>query len=149
MNMAARNLMEQAYGIRGPLVAMSASWEERVGSATTGMMSTQELDSHCWPGLRSSRTKSERPNELMMRSLLADRFKLKVHVQSAELPIYALLVAKGCPKMTVMEDVPTTIQRSDCGSRAPERHRLLREVSRSIEMALPLVGIGRFGRWEE
>jgi uncharacterized protein (TIGR03435 family) len=32
---------------------------------------------------------------LMMRSLLADRFRLKVHDESKELPIYALVVAKG------------------------------------------------------
>jgi uncharacterized protein (TIGR03435 family) len=45
---------------------------------------------------------------LMMQSLLADRFKLKVHVQSAELPIYALMFATGGPKLTVTKDVPTT-----------------------------------------
>ena len=43
-----------------------------------------------------------------MQSLLADRFKLKVHFQSAELPIYALMFANGGPKLTVTKDVPTT-----------------------------------------
>jgi uncharacterized protein (TIGR03435 family) len=34
----------------------------------------------------------------MMRSLLADRFQLKVHMEMRELPVYALVVAKGGPK---------------------------------------------------
>jgi uncharacterized protein (TIGR03435 family) len=37
---------------------------------------------------------------LMVRSLLADRFKLKVSYATRELPIYALVVAKGGPKLT-------------------------------------------------
>jgi uncharacterized protein (TIGR03435 family) len=36
---------------------------------------------------------------LMLQNLLADRFQLKVHRTTKELPIYALLVAKGGPKM--------------------------------------------------
>ena len=37
---------------------------------------------------------------IMLRSLLADRFKLKVTESSKELPIYALVVAKNGPKLT-------------------------------------------------
>ena len=36
---------------------------------------------------------------LMLRSLLADRFKLATHMETKELPIYALTVAKGGPRM--------------------------------------------------
>jgi uncharacterized protein (TIGR03435 family) len=36
---------------------------------------------------------------LMLQSLLADRFKLKVHLETRELPAYALTVAKGGPKL--------------------------------------------------
>lgn len=34
----------------------------------------------------------------LMRSLLADRFELKVHMGTRELPVYALVLAKGGPK---------------------------------------------------
>ena len=37
---------------------------------------------------------------LMKQSLLADRFKLKVHFETREVPVYALVVAKGGPKLT-------------------------------------------------
>src|SRR5215471_14577707 len=36
---------------------------------------------------------------LMMQSLLEDRFKLKVHRETRELPVYALVVTKGGVKM--------------------------------------------------
>jgi bla regulator protein BlaR1 len=42
----------------------------------------------------------------MMRSLLAERFHLKYHVESRQLPIYALIVAKGGPKLKRPEDGP-------------------------------------------
>lgn len=35
----------------------------------------------------------------MIRKLLQDRFALKVHLESKELPVYALVVAKGGPKL--------------------------------------------------
>jgi uncharacterized protein (TIGR03435 family) len=40
----------------------------------------------------------------MMRSLLAERFKLMYHLESREMPIYALTVAKGGPRLTRPED---------------------------------------------
>ena len=42
----------------------------------------------------------------MMRSLLAARFRLKYHVESRQLPIYVLTVAKGGPKLKRPEDGP-------------------------------------------
>jgi uncharacterized protein (TIGR03435 family) len=41
---------------------------------------------------------------LMEQSLLADRFKLKVHFETREMPVYALVVAKDGPKLTSAKD---------------------------------------------
>jgi uncharacterized protein (TIGR03435 family) len=43
---------------------------------------------------------SERQWKIMLQKLLADRFKLSVHRDKKELPIYALTVAKNGPKLT-------------------------------------------------
>lgn len=47
--------------------------------------------------------KQSTPDQInvMMQSLLADRFQLKVHHDTKELPVYVLTVAKGGPKMKV------------------------------------------------
>jgi uncharacterized protein (TIGR03435 family) len=42
----------------------------------------------------------------MQQALLADRFKLKVHFETRLLPIYALVVAKGGPKLKASEMNP-------------------------------------------
>jgi uncharacterized protein (TIGR03435 family) len=48
---------------------------------------------------------------LMLRKLLADRFQLTVHHESKELPVYALTVAKGGPKLTEDTDNPNGLPR--------------------------------------
>ncbi len=41
---------------------------------------------------------------LMLRSLLEDRFKLKLHMETKQAPIYVLVVAKGGPKIKLAAD---------------------------------------------
>lgn len=42
--------------------------------------------------------------QLMIRSMLEDRFQLKAHMETRDLPIYNLVVAKDGPKLTRAED---------------------------------------------
>ncbi len=44
--------------------------------------------------------------KLMTQALLADRFQLKFHRETKELPTYALVVAKSGPKFHAAEDAP-------------------------------------------
>ena len=53
--------------------------------------------------------KAERPTSreqiyLMLQTLLADRFKLSLHRETRELPVYALVVEKGGPKLKLHEN---------------------------------------------
>jgi uncharacterized protein (TIGR03435 family) len=41
---------------------------------------------------------------LMLQSLLEDRFKLKLHRETKEIPVYALVVGKGGPKIALNPD---------------------------------------------
>jgi uncharacterized protein (TIGR03435 family) len=46
-----------------------------------------------------SRDERQRRMALMMQALLRDRFQLKMHVEIGELPRYALMVARGGPRL--------------------------------------------------
>lgn len=59
---------------------------------------------------RLPKAQQEEQKRLMLQSLLADRFKLKVSHQTKELPVYALVVAKGGSKLT---EVPPPDAQSD------------------------------------
>ncbi len=51
---------------------------------------------------------------LMLQALLADRFKLRIHAVSTEIPVYALVVAKGGPKLEKAD-----IEEKDCPEGQP------------------------------
>lgn len=44
----------------------------------------------------------------MLQSLLADRFKMTMHRDKKEMPVYALIVGKGGPKLTEADPAPET-----------------------------------------
>jgi uncharacterized protein (TIGR03435 family) len=46
----------------------------------------------------------EQPFQQMVQQLLADRFKLAVHKETRELPVYALTIAKNGPKLQPAKD---------------------------------------------
>ena len=56
---------------------------------------------------------------LMWQTLLADRFKLKLHRETRELPIYDLIVAKSGPKLPAAKE-------ADCVSFPPGTHAAIR-----------------------
>jgi bla regulator protein blaR1 len=53
----------------------------------------------------------------MMRALLEDRFKLKIHREVKEVPVYNLVIAKGGPKMPKVDD-------ASCPPRPTQEERL-------------------------
>jgi uncharacterized protein (TIGR03435 family) len=52
---------------------------------------------------------ARRRKQLMVQALLGDRCKLAAHQETRELPVYALVVAKGGPKFKPSETNGTTI----------------------------------------
>jgi uncharacterized protein (TIGR03435 family) len=96
INITARMLVNFAYGLKDFQLTGGPSWTDSQGyvidakadDATTAQM--QKLP----------RQQQMEQMRSMLRSLLADRFKLVVSHETKELPIYALVVAKGGPKLT-------------------------------------------------
>jgi bla regulator protein blaR1 len=114
MNVTARNLIEQAYHI-----PWTSGLNERVLGGP-GWIDNDHYDVEARIDESMAATFSTMSNEqqkeqtsLMMQALLADRFKLKVHFETRQLPIYALAVAKGGPKLAAGKESPAVAERDE------------------------------------
>ena len=96
VNVSIKTLLQTAYslpetqifGVPGALGSATFDIEAKVDSAFDEKMKS----------LNAEERKTQK--ELLLRALLADRFKLACHRETRELPIYALVVAKGGSKLT-------------------------------------------------
>jgi uncharacterized protein (TIGR03435 family) len=86
-NVSLRNILTQAYKVKEHQLT-TPDWME-----TTRFDITAKLP--------QGATKDQVPE--MLQTLLADRFKLTMHKESKVLPVYALVAAKGGPKLHEVE----------------------------------------------
>lgn len=111
-----RNLIEQAYGI-----PWTAAENERVIGGPAWLDSSRydfvaRIPSDLSEAQQKlSRDQQKREISLMLQSLLAERFHLKLHFESRELTVYALVVAKPSPHL-----VASTGQTDQRESTAPK-----------------------------
>jgi uncharacterized protein (TIGR03435 family) len=89
LNVSLRELIEQAYGVKhyqfsGPAWVMDFGSQERYD--LIGKASVLTPQHELWT---------------MAIPLLQERFKLSIHQEKREIPVYALVVAKGGPKISV------------------------------------------------
>jgi uncharacterized protein (TIGR03435 family) len=104
-NVSLRGLIMEAYGIRAFQISGGPAWtgsEKYDVTAKPGVNATQDK------GItRESTTRELAEMDLMLRSLLAERFKLKVHRQIKDLPVYDLEVAGGGLKVRASACTPS------------------------------------------
>jgi uncharacterized protein (TIGR03435 family) len=109
VNVAIRQLITQAYGVQSNQLVDGPDW-----TRTDRFDVTAKADGDL---LLASATEGATSLQLMLRALLAERFRLRVHQESRPLPIYALVLARGDralgPKMRVST--------ADCASQTPAR----------------------------
>ncbi len=100
-NIQVKTLLQyDAYGIPGSQILRIPDWltserfdiEAKVDDSTNNQMGKLSRD---------ERNLLERQ---MIQQLLADRFKLRVHWETRELPVYALVVAKNGPRIQESND---------------------------------------------
>jgi uncharacterized protein (TIGR03435 family) len=81
-------LIEEAYGIEPYQLSFAPAVQRPDGQLMYDVFAKAEGDQpHARPEFRK-----------MLQALLADRFKLAVHRETKEMPVYALVVGKGGPK---------------------------------------------------
>jgi bla regulator protein blaR1 len=94
-NVTLRTLIRVAYGVQDSQILEGPRWlnSERYDIAA-------KLDESAADELQKlSREQRIVENKRMLQGLLADRFKLALHHETRELPIYALVIAENGPKV--------------------------------------------------
>ena len=94
-NTPLQDLIEAAYEVQGDRIAGAPDWfhtelfdvDAKVGSSTADKLQKLSPDQRAFARRR------------MLQALLADRFRLAVHRETRELPVYALLIAERGPKL--------------------------------------------------
>jgi bla regulator protein BlaR1 len=103
-NISLKSLLQMAYGLKDSQIAEAPSWTN-----------TEKYDIEAKPDdavieALQKLTSPEKFNgqvNLMIQSLIRDRFKLASHYETKELPVYVLLVARNGPKFHEAAITPT------------------------------------------
>ncbi len=105
VNLSLRDLIQFAYGVPDAQILGGPTWLDSV-MFDIDAKSDPAVDAQ----LRALPIEQARhQKQLMVQSLLADRFELKVHQETRQLPVYALVVAKDGPKFKPSQINGTTI----------------------------------------
>jgi uncharacterized protein (TIGR03435 family) len=90
-----QTLVREAYGIEDNQIIGVSDW---IGSQQFDIQA--KMDQSDTETLRKlPQDEAQKLRQRMLQALLADRFKLTVHRETRELPVYSLVVAKGGIKM--------------------------------------------------
>jgi uncharacterized protein (TIGR03435 family) len=112
-NVALKNLMQyQAYGIPQQRILGGPKWLDSVRFDIEAKPDSSAIDQMRKLDHEQARIQIQR----MFQQLLADRFKLAVHWETRELPVYTLVVAKNGPtlqKTTLPEGSSSTSSGDD------------------------------------
>jgi uncharacterized protein (TIGR03435 family) len=105
VNLALRDLIQFAYGVPDSQILSGPTWLDSI-MFDIDAKSDPAVDAE----LRALPTEEARhQKQLMVQALLADRFQLKIHQETRQLPIYALVVAKDGPRFKPSKIDGTTI----------------------------------------
>jgi uncharacterized protein (TIGR03435 family) len=108
-NITLRGLIREAYGLK--LYPLSRGPDA---------LSTDRYDVIA----KVSPDASKEQRMLMLQALLAERFKLVVHRESKELPIYRLVAGNGGPKFRVVEDDGSAPETGSGGGHQIKAHHI-------------------------
>ena len=129
-NVTVRNLIEQAYGIPWT----SAENERVLGGPAWLDTNHYDIVARIPADLAEARQKLSRDQQklqisLMLQSLLADRFHLKLHFETRVLTVYALVVAKPNPHLVASPNQPEpTAQENPLAISLPKPEDLRRGI---------------------
>jgi uncharacterized protein (TIGR03435 family) len=90
-NVSPKLLIQVAYGIREDLISGAPNWADS---------SRYDFDAKvAGPDVDALKKLNPEQRRSMLQPALADRFKLKVHTETKQLPVFELVIAKGGSKL--------------------------------------------------
>lgn len=105
VNLALRDLIQFAYGVPDSQILGGPTWLDSI-MFDIDAKSDSSVDAQ----LRALPTEqAHHQKQLMVQALLADRFEFRVHQETRQLPVYALVVAKDGPKFKPSKIDGTTL----------------------------------------
>jgi uncharacterized protein (TIGR03435 family) len=90
-NVSAKLLIQVAYGIREDLISGAPGWADTARFDFDAKVAGADVD--------ALKKLSPEQRRSMLQPALADRFKLKVHNETKQLPVFELVLAKGGSKL--------------------------------------------------
>ena len=110
-NLPMKMLITRAYRIDDSALSGAPAW---VGSDRFDIIA------------KASPSTTEDQLRIMLQNLLADRFKLQVHHDTKEMPVYALILGKGALRIQKTKDAPTGFS-GDCDGVAGDPGQIHRD----------------------
>jgi uncharacterized protein (TIGR03435 family) len=108
-------LVREAYDVKMDRISGGPAWASRVRDAAFDIEAKAEG------------TPTTSQVRLMLQQLLAERFHLKAHRESREIPIYQLVIAKGSSKLA--QSAPSASDKVHVGTRVASPGVIARELS--------------------
>jgi uncharacterized protein (TIGR03435 family) len=140
-NVTAMDLIRYSSGMPetriagGPAWMRSAKWNVEAKSDLAMDAQLRGLDS----------VPAREQKQHMLQALLADRFALKAHEENRELPIYALVVAKGGPRFQPSKINGTTINNGNAYITVTGSDHTVALLAEQLSRALGRVVVDRTG----
>ena len=114
VNTTAIEIIQWAYEVPDSRILNAAAWTSSAKYDIEAKSDTA-ADAHFHA---LSTTVARREKSKMVQALLHDRFHLSAHIETRELPVYDLVVAKGGPKFSAVQDAPKHIDSTSRGGSA-------------------------------
>jgi uncharacterized protein (TIGR03435 family) len=96
------NLVSQAYDIKQDFIFGMPGWADGAHFDVEAKMSPEDAEAFN----KLSREEKIAAGKVLLRGILEERFHLKAHIETKQLPVYDLMIGKGGVKMRAAPDGP-------------------------------------------
>ena len=96
-NVSLKQMLSNAYDVKDYLISGLTGWANSDRFDVNAKIVDMDAD--------ALKKLTDEQRNAMLQQMLADRFHMKVHLQTEVLPIYEMIVAKGGPKITAVEPI--------------------------------------------